>query len=117
MPTNLPPRRHLFAGAANSNLTGDVWYAGDFARLTISVQTSTASASRFTVVGTNLDGFQAALPNPSQTIPANNWSVVTVITVQGVYTIDPGVRWLNVFRPDFGVSATSNTTITATGAF
>lgn len=113
----LPPRRHVALGADSSSETGAVWYAGEFDKLTVSIQSSTGSASRYTVVGTNQDGLQAALTTPSRLVPANNWSIVTVITAQGIYTIDPGIRWLNVIRDGISVSAASNATVTFTGSY
>lgn len=105
-------QRQVMLGANTSNLTGTPWLVQDAATLTISIQSSTGSASRYTVVGTNDDGLQSALGTPSQTAPAGGWSVVTTITSAGVYTIDPGVRWLNVFRDTISVSASSNVTVT-----
>jgi len=109
--------RHKLLGADTSNVTGTPWFVGDLRQLTISIQTSTASASRFTFVGTNDDGFQAALGTPSMLVPNANWSIVTVLTNQGLVVFDPapGFRWINGFRPDYGVSATSNVTVTLAG--
>lgn len=101
-------------GAANSNLTGQPWFVGDAATLTVSIQSSTGSASRYTILGSNADGFQTALGTPSQTVPAGGWSFITAITSQGLYTIDPGFRWINSVRTVIDTSATSNVTITFT---
>lgn len=111
------PARHVLLGANTSSVTGTPWYVGDLRQLTISIQTSTASASRFTFVGTNDDGFQAPLGTPSMLVPSGNWSIVTVLTSQGLVIFDPapGFRWINGFRPDFGVSASSNVTVTLAG--
>lgn len=98
-------------GAANSNLTGSAWYVGDAATITVSIQSSTGSASRYTILGSNADGFTAALGTPSQTVPAGGWSIVTALTAQGVYTIDPGLRWLTSVRTVIDTSASSNVTI------
>lgn len=94
------PYRHILHGVHNSDLTGAVAYVGDVRQLTLSIETQTNSASRYTVIGTNDDGFASALDTPSQTVPSGGWSVLTTVTQQGVYAFDPvGVRWLNVFRP------------------
>jgi hypothetical protein len=98
-------------GAANSNLTGGAWYVGDAATLTVSIQSSTGSASRYTILGSNGDGFQSALGTPSQTVPAGGWSIITTITSQGLYTIDTGFRWINSVRTVIDTSAASNVTI------
>lgn len=98
-------------GAANSNLTGNPWFVGDAATLTVSIQSSTGSASRYTILGSNADGFQSALGTPSQTVPAGGWSIVTTITAAGIYTIDPGMRWINSCRTVIDTSANSNVTI------
>jgi hypothetical protein len=96
-----PSARHVCHDATTSNLTGRPWFTGDFAQMTVSVETQTNAASRYTVIATNDDGLRAPLGTPSQTVPAGNWSILTVITVQGLYALDPypGFRWVNVFRP------------------
>ncbi len=104
--------RHPILGADTSNLTGRPWFVGDFHYLTVSIQSSTASSSRYTIVATNDDGLQSALGIPSQTVPANGWSIVSAIVNQGIYGFDVlGFRWVNMFRDGFSVSATSNVTI------
>lgn len=112
MAKQLIPGRQVNLGADTSNLTGRPFYVGDAELITISIQSSHASASRYTVVGTNQDGFQAALTTPSMLVPANNWSIVTAIVGQGLFKIDAGMRWLNCFRDAIQVSASSNATIT-----
>ena len=104
--------RHVALGADTSNRTGAVWLVADFAHLTVSIQSSTASASRYTLVGSNDDGFGAALGNPSPTIPQNGWSHITAITSQGIYGFDvTGFRWVNAYRDSISVSAASNVSI------
>lgn len=103
--------RQISLGAANSNLTGNPWFVGDAATISISIVSSTGSASRYTILGTNDDGFQSALGTPSQTVPAGGWSIVTVLTSQGVYTVDSGLRWINSCRTVIDTSAASNVTI------
>lgn len=116
MPTTLS-YRHVALGSQNSNLTGAPYLVADLRQLTVSIQTSTASASRFTIIGTNDDGLQSALGTPSQTVPAAGWSIVTVLTQQGISVFDPapGFRWINAFRDGFAVSAVSNASITFAG--
>ena len=104
--------RHVALGADTSNLTGAVWLVADFDKLTVSIQSSTASASRYTIIGTNDDGLQSALGTPLQTAPSAGWSIVTAITAQGIYGFDvTGLRWINVFRDGISVSAASNVTV------
>src|SRR3954468_12954942 len=85
---------------SNSSGTGLAIFVGDARLLTVSIQTSNASASRYTVSLSNADGFQA-------TIPEASWSVATTITLQGIYTLDPGGRWLRTEQPNFALSAIS----------
>ena len=102
-------------GAKNSLQTGNPWFVGDFQQLSVSIQSSTGSASRYTILGTNLDGFQSTLSSANPTIPANGWSIVTVLTAQGLYSVDVGFRWVNAVRDAISVSAASNCTIVFAG--
>ena len=108
------PFRHVATGVHNSDLTGAVAFVGDLRQLSVSIQTQTNAASRFTLVGSNDDGLRAALGTPSQTLAAaNGWSNITTLTQEGMYAFDPGAlgyRWLNVFRP-----SASSATITYAG--
>ena len=116
MARHLYTRQQVNLGAADSGTTGSPWFVGDFVTLTVSIQTSSTSASRFTVMGSNLDGFQSTLSVNggfgSYVQTGFGWSHITVITSQGLYTIDPGFRWINALRSDFNSgSASSNVTI------
>ena len=91
-------------GASSSTLSSAPIFIGDAVRITASVFTSTTSASNVTFRGSNADGFQEAIPN-------HTWSVLTAIPSIGNFALEPGLRWLLVERPDFGVSATSNVTV------
>ncbi len=88
---------------SNSSGTGQAVFVGDARLLTVSIQSSTGSASRFTFEASNDDGFQSAIAF---------WSTLTTITGQGIYTIDPGARWVRAQQPAFSLSATSANTIT-----
>lgn len=90
---------------SNSSGTGTAYFTGDARIITFSVQTSTGSASRFTVSGSNADGFQAAIPETS-------WSVLTAVTARGLYTLDPGARWIRAEQPDIALSSASSAVIT-----
>jgi hypothetical protein len=100
-----------FSGATSYPVcVADLW------AMTLSIQTSTTSASRFTVNATNADGFQASLNTASASGASGHWSILTAITGgAGMYSIDPGPRWIQVTRPDFMVSSTSACTVTIAG--
>ena len=109
-------QRHVALGNDTSNLTGAISWVGDFNQLTVSVHSSTGSASRYTIVGSNQDGFREALGTASQLVNNAAWSLVTVLTGQGIYSITPGFRWINGFRDNISVSAASNVTMIFNGA-
>lgn len=98
------PRAKVILNSSSSG-TGTPCFVGDARLITVSIQTSTGSASRFTTSLSNADGFQASIPDTS-------WSVVTTILNSGVYTIDPGARWIRMEQPNFALSATSAVTVT-----
>lgn len=88
---------------SSSSGTGTAHFVGDARLLTLSIVSSTGSASRFTIEASNDDGFQSAI---------GAWSTLTVLVNQGIYTVDPGARWLRAQQPNFSLSATSANTIT-----
>ena len=90
---------------SSSSGTGLACWVGDARLITLSIRSSTASASRFTISGSNDDGFQSAIAEGS-------WSVITTIVSQGIYTLDPGARWIRAEQPNFALSATSAVTMT-----
>jgi hypothetical protein len=90
---------------SSSSGTGVPYFIGCAWTLSLSVQTSTASASRFTISMSNADGLQSAIPEAS-------WSVATTILNAGIYTVDEGSRWIRAEQPNFALSATSAVTIT-----
>lgn len=105
--------RHDLLGVSNSNLTGAPVLVADLQQMTLSIETQTNAASRFTVIGTNDDGLRDVLDTPSQTLPSGGWSILTAITAQGIYGFDPALgypRWINVFRP-----SASSATVTING--
>ena len=93
----------LLGVASDSSGTSPSIFVGDVRLLSISRQTSTGSASNLTVSLSNDNGFTASVAN---------WSVVTVLPNSGIYTIDPGARWLRAERAAIGISQTSNETVT-----
>jgi hypothetical protein len=70
--------------ATSSTYTSNPFHVADAATLSVSIVTNDTGASRFTLQASNDQGFTAAI---------TNWSVVTAITAQGFYSIDPGARW------------------------
>lgn len=90
---------------SGSSGTGNAHFVGDARLITLSVQTSTGSASRFTISLSDADGFQSTIPDAS-------YSVATVLLNAGIYTIDPGARWMRAEQPNFALSSTSAVTIT-----
>lgn len=95
-------------GLANSNFTSPAIMVADFRDLSLSILTSTTSASNFTVQLTNVNGFDSAISEGA-------WSTATVITASGMQTMDPGARWMRVIRPNIAVSAASNATVSLQG--
>jgi hypothetical protein len=99
------PKAKVILNSSSSG-TGLAYFVGDARFISVSIQTSTASASRFTTQLSNADGMQTSIPEAS-------WSIATVITGgAGLYSIDPGGRWLRMQQPDFSLSATSGNTVT-----
>ena len=68
-------------GSGSTN-TGPAWYVGDFRLLTVSFQSAgSLGASRFTVQGSNADGFQASdLGGPTSLA---GWSLVSGVNIVG----------------------------------
>ena len=114
--------RQVNLGMGASGSTGLPWYVGDFASVTVSVETGSAVASRTTIMGSNLDGFQSTLSSGGGLGDTTNngsggWSNVIVITVPGVSSLTiTGIRWLNALRPILASGQTaSNTTVIFAG--
>ncbi len=107
----------LNIGANSSNETGNPWFVGDWARLTVSVTTGSAVGSRTTIVGSNEDGFSSTLSSADRTVNTNQWSIITTIVTPGLYTIDAGFRWINAIRATaFSGQTASNTTVVFAGS-
>lgn len=91
---------------STSSGTGTACFVGDARLLSLSIQSSVDSASRYTISLSNDNGFQSAIAEAS-------WSVATTIVSRGVFTIDPGARWLRAEQPAIALgSAASAVTIT-----
>lgn len=81
-----------------SGLTSVPYFVGDADTISLSLITATTE-STYTIQGTASDGFTAA-------IPANEWSTLTLLTAQGVFGIQPGVRWIRSIESASNSSAT-----------
>jgi hypothetical protein len=92
----------LLGAASDSSGTSPSIFVGDCRLLSVSRVTSTGSASNLTISLSNDNGFSATI---------TNWSVVTVLPSAGIFTVDPGARWLKAERANIGISATSNETV------
>lgn len=113
-------------GSANSNITSLPYYIGDAQFLTVSIQTSTASAlGSTTIQASNADGFGTGSESTDLNLNSAGalWSTLTTITSAGVYNISPsvgpigtsaggmGFAWVRSTRSIIGTSAASNVTI------
>lgn len=86
----------------SSTATSPPLFVGDARMVSVSL-TTTTTASLYTLQGSNAEGFIAA-------IPAGQWSTVTVLTLPGIYAVQPGMRWL---RGQQAASSSSCTLIVA----
>ena len=81
---------NLAFNSANSSTYTSSWYnVADAATLSVSWNTAVAVSSILTIQGSNNDGLQSAI---------NDISTVTAIATPGIYTIDPGIRWIRFQR-------------------
>lgn len=83
----------------SSTYTSNWKLTTDFASQSISITTQTTASSRFTIRGSNDNGITDAIVNTS---------VITTITQQGTYTVDPGIRWLRIERASLESLSTVN---------
>ena len=83
----------LFDGSSiqSSTFTTASVLVADFSQLVVSWQTDTGLASVYTIQGTNVDGFGAV-------IAEGDWSDITAMSAKGIFTIDPGIRWIRGLR-------------------
>lgn len=95
--------QNLLTVESSSSGTSPSIFVGDCRLLSVSIQTSHASASNVTISLSDDGGFSAAIVH---------WSVVTVLPNQGIFTIDPGARWLRAERAAIAMtSVASNATV------
>ncbi len=105
-------------GSADSNISSfqsTFAFVGDALSFSLSIQSSNASASRWTIMGSNADGFQSSLPLPTvSSVNSAPWSIITTITSQGLVVFDTGYRWLCAFRAPWDVGGTGSTSSNVT---
>jgi hypothetical protein len=95
----------LAAHTSGSSGSSPSIFVGDCRLLSLSVQTgSNTSASAVTVSLSNNHGLDSA---DSLLV----WSTVTVLPNRGIFTVDPGARWLRAERANFAISGASNCTV------
>lgn len=84
-------RVDLFTGssAQSSTFTSDWHLVADWNVISASWYTDETASSRLTLQGSNDDGLGSAIANIS---------TVTAITVAGLYSVTPGMRWLRAQR-------------------
>ena len=109
--------RHVLINSASTSTSGWV-FTGDLRQISLSFLSSASlGPSRFTVEGSNADGFQAAdLPGTTSSVNASLITGVNMIGVTpGVVVVDPGPRWLRVSVAPANHSTASSTTIILAG--
>lgn len=89
----------LHDSTISSTYTSNPILIVDYASMSLSYVTNVASASTLTVWQSNDHGLTTALTEPS-------WSVITSIRGPGIYTIDPGARWLRTTCPSLDSTST-----------
>lgn len=94
----------LTGNASSSTGTSTPIFVGDCRLITVSIQTSTTSASNVTISLSNNHGLNS-------TDSTFFWSTATVLPNRGVFTVDPGARWIRAERADIAISTASNVTV------
>lgn len=87
---------HTGASADSSTVTSNPVFVGDSTVISVSIQSVAAVASVWSLDGNNSDGFLSALGTGAA---GTDWSNITAITAQGVYSVTPGARWIRLIRP------------------
>lgn len=101
---------NAFQGLAESVVSSNTFWFGDASMVDFSITTSSATASRWTLMGYEATlgaGFTSALP----TVDANNWQVVKVFTTQGFASLDTIPSWGVMLRTPSASSTTIRFTI------
>jgi len=95
MPGNNRTKRVVFfdgASANSSSNTAGPHFVGDFQTMSMSWETVVASTTLI-LSASNDDGFQSSI---------NTYSTISTVAAQGLFTIDPGMRWLRAVRASAG---------------
>lgn len=87
---------HDGTSAQSSTVTSNPVWCGDAGIISVSIQSVAAVASVWSLEGNNNDGFQSALTSAAV---GGEWSTITTITAQGIYSVTPGARWIRLIRP------------------
>ena len=87
---------HTGLSADSSTVTSNPIWVGDANVISISIQSVAAVASVWSIDGNNGDGFLSALGTG---VIGTDWSNITTITAQGIYSVTPGARWVRLIRP------------------
>lgn len=82
-------RKVLFDANSTSSFTSAWHLVAEYAQLTMSYSSSVTGTANLIVHGSNDDGLRSSI---------NSFSVLTTVTAAGLFTIDPGVRWLRAVR-------------------
>jgi hypothetical protein len=101
------------SSADSSTVTSNSVWCGDANVISVSIVSVAAVASVWTLEGNNGDGFLTALGALSA-ISSGEWSVITTITAQGIYSITPGARWIRAIRPAVNSLATMTLALRST---
>lgn len=88
-----------FTGIAESGGTSNSIFLGDAVAVTWSLTTSSATASRWTLQGSNSGGFTAS-------VEASSWQNILGVTAQGFYSVDTIPRWARFQRTVSNSSST-----------
>ena len=80
----------------SSTFTSNAFLVTDWNAITLSYLTQAAAASTLTVQGANSNGLNPT--SITSNITEGSWSNLTVLSAQGMYAIEPGVRWMRCIR-------------------
>lgn len=81
--------------SANSSVrTSNPILIADAQQISVSFMTVVTSVGTLTVQGSNSDGFFSALTSAT----APDWSTISSVGAQGIFTVTPGARWIRFVR-------------------
>ena len=80
----------VLESATSSTRTSVAVLVADWRQITASLKT--AGTGTHTLQATDADGFQSA-------IAEGDWSNISTVGAAGLFTIDPGMRWLRWVKP------------------